>query len=70
MFHFVGLIGLNLGEEFFLKKVTSHAPAASAVPPPVLTEGTPVTLIAVAGFDRQVPTVGQTVTLCAGPGID
>jgi hypothetical protein len=62
MFHFAGLIGLNLGEEFFLKKVTSHAPAASAVRPPVLPEGTPVTLIAVGGFDGQVPTVGQAVT--------
>ncbi len=61
MFHFVGLIGLNLGEELFLKRFTSHAPAASAVRPPVLPEGTPVTLIAVEGFDGQVPTVGQAV---------
>jgi hypothetical protein len=63
MFHFAGLIGLNLAEELFLKKVTTHAPAASADPRPVLPEGTPVTLIAVAGFDGQAPTVGQTVTL-------
>jgi hypothetical protein len=61
MFHFVGLIGLNLGEELFLKRLTSHAPAVSAVNPPVLREGTPVTLIAVQGFDGQAPTVGQTV---------
>jgi hypothetical protein len=63
MFHFVGLIGLNLGEELFLKRFTSHAPAASAVNPPVLREGTPVTLIAVQGLDGQVPTLDETVTL-------
>jgi len=63
MFHFVGLIGLNLGEELLFKKVTTHAPAASAVSHPVLREGTPVTLIAVAGFDGQAPPpIGQTVT--------
>jgi hypothetical protein len=62
MFHFAGLIGLNLGEEFFFKKVTTHKPAEAAAKPPVLSEGTPVTLIAVDDFDGQLPTAGQTVT--------
>jgi len=62
MFHFAGLIGLNLGEEFFLKRVTSHKPVASAENRVLLREGTPVTLIAVQGLDGQATTVGQTVT--------
>ena len=61
MFHFAGLIALNLGEEFFLKKLTTHASAAAGAKPPVLPEGTPVTLIAVEDSDGQLP-VGQTVT--------
>lgn len=62
MFHFVGLIGLNLGEELFLKKFTSHTPEPQSVSnAPVLREGTPVILIAVEGFDQQLPTVGQKV---------
>lgn len=62
MFHFVGLIGLNLGEEFFFKKVTSHVPQDSAAQSPVLPEGTPVTLIAVDGLNGRGLTAGQTVT--------
>lgn len=62
MFHFVGLIGLNLGQEFLLKKVTSHVPEASAAQPPVLREGTPVMLVAVDGLSGQGVTAGQTVT--------
>ena len=62
MFHFVGLIGLNLGQEFFLKKVTSHAPAKSAASIPVLREGTPVPLIVVDGFDVRQTAAGETVT--------
>jgi hypothetical protein len=60
MFHFAGLIGLNLSEELFLKKFTSHAPQAAN--PPVLREGIPVKLIAVDGFAAQGATAGQTVT--------
>ena len=62
MFHFAGLIGLNLSEELFLKNLTSHAPAKSAHSTPVLREGIPVTLIAVDGFGGQGSTAGQTVT--------
>ena len=62
MFHFVGAIALNLGEELLLKKFTSHAPAKSVANPPALREGSPVTLIAVDGFDSQAASAGQTVT--------
>jgi len=62
MFHFAGMIGLNLGEELFLKKLTSHAPAKVAHSIPVLREGSPVALIAVDGFGER-STSGQTVTL-------
>ena len=61
MFHFAGLIALNLSEELFLKKFTSHAPKLAASVP-VLREGSPVALIAVDGFDTQGSTAGQTVT--------
>jgi hypothetical protein len=63
LFRSVGLVGLNLFEEFLLKKLTPHTPnlrpAANA---PVLREGTPVRLIAVNGFGAQGPVAGQTVT--------
>jgi hypothetical protein len=62
MFHFGGLIALDLGEEFFLKKLTSHAPAESTTNAPTLREGTPVKLIAVNGFGPQGVIGGQTVT--------
>jgi hypothetical protein len=62
MFHFVGLIALNLGEEFVLKKFTSHAPRGTAASVPILREGTPVKLIAVSGFGSQGAVGGQTVT--------
>jgi hypothetical protein len=62
MFHFGGLIGLNLGQEFFLKKFTSHAPAGSAASVPTLREGTPVKLIAVDGFGSHGVVGGRTVT--------
>jgi Carboxypeptidase regulatory-like domain len=63
MFHFAGLVGLNLAEEFFLKKVTHHAPGVqSATDVPVLREGSPVPLIAVDGFQADGATVGQTVS--------
>lgn len=62
MFHFGGLIALNLGEEFFFKHVTSHSKRESAAGATLLQEGTPVTLIAADGFtaDRAAP--GQAVT--------
>ena len=63
MFHFGGLIALNLGEEFVLKKLTSHTPKVQPVVDVlVLHEGTPVPLIAVDGFSAQGATAGQTVT--------
>ena len=65
MFHFGGLIALDLGEEFFLKKFTSHAPAESSANVPTLREGTPVKLIAVNGFGPQGAVGGQNGYLCA-----
>jgi hypothetical protein len=63
MFHFAGLVGINLAEELFLKKLTTHASGPQAAAPvPVLREGSPVTLIAVDGFDAQAATPGQKVT--------
>ncbi len=61
MFHFAGLIGLNLAEELFLKKLTTHTPEDQSANTPVLREGTPVHLIAVEGFGTPPP-AGQTVT--------
>ena len=63
MFHFVGLVALNLGEEFVFNKVTHHAPqASSAAAVPVLQEGSPVPLIAVDGLDSHGVKSAQTVT--------
>lgn len=62
MFHFAGLIGLNLGEELLLKRFTSHAPSNSAHSIPVLREGSPVTLIAVDDLERPGSNAGQTIT--------
>jgi hypothetical protein len=63
MFHFAGLVGLNLAEEFLLKKVTHHAPELqSAAAVTVLPEGSPVPLIAVDGLTAGGVTTGQTVT--------
>jgi Carboxypeptidase regulatory-like domain len=63
MFHFAGLIALNLGEEFFFKKLTSHTPKFQAAADlPVLHEGTAVPLIAVDGFSAEGPAPGQIVT--------
>jgi hypothetical protein len=62
MFHFAGLVGLNLAEELLLKGVTHKAPQLqSAAAVHVLGEGSPVPLIAVDGF-RDGVTAGQTVT--------
>ena len=63
MFHFAGLVAVNLAEELLLKKVTSNRPEAqSAATAPVLREGSPVPLIAVDGFGAGGATAGQTVT--------
>jgi hypothetical protein len=63
MFHFVGLVALNFGQEFFLKKVTSHAPTfRAAAQGPVLREGTSVPLIAVDGFGAEGAVAGKEVT--------
>jgi hypothetical protein len=64
MFHFAGLVAVNLAEELFLKKATSNTPEVqSAANTPVLREGTAVPLIAVDGFSGGKVTAGQTVTL-------
>lgn len=63
LFRTVGLVGLNLFEEFLLKKLTTHTPDVQpAANAPVLREGTPVKLIVVNGFGAQATTAGQTVT--------
>jgi hypothetical protein len=63
MFHFAGLVGLNLAQELFLKQLTTHtSDPEAAAPVPVLREGSPVSLIAVDGFDAQAATPGQKVT--------
>jgi hypothetical protein len=62
-FHFAGRLALSLGEEFFLKKVTTNAPPDNiAANVPVLREGTPVSLIAVNGLTAEGATPGQTVS--------
>ncbi|MBV8569432.1 MAG: carboxypeptidase regulatory-like domain-containing protein [Acidobacteriaceae bacterium] len=61
MFRFGGLVGLNLAEEFLLKKVTNNKPRQLAGDGPVLREGTPVALIAVDGFSPKGESMGQTV---------
>jgi len=64
MFHFAGLVAVNLAEELFLKKVTSNTPEVhSAANRPVLREGTAVPLIAVEGFSAETVTGGQAVSL-------
>lgn len=62
MFRFAGLLGVNLAEEFFMKKLTTHKPTIEAENVPVLREGTPVRLIAVDGFRANGAMTGQTVS--------
>jgi hypothetical protein len=61
MFHFAGLVGVNLVEELLLKQLTSNKPAESAANAPVLREGTPVPLIAVDGLNAEGTMTGKTV---------
>lgn len=63
LFRAVGLVGVNLFEEFLLKKLTTHTPDVQpAANAPMLREGTPVRLIVVNGFGAQGGTASQTVT--------
>ncbi len=61
MFHFVGLAAVNLGQEFLLKRLTSHKPELQATAKTVLREGTPVRLIAVHGFSAEEARDGRAV---------
>jgi len=62
LFHFVGQVGVNLAEEFLLKKLTTNSSQNDrAAGTTVLREGSPVTLIAVNGFGEEAAP-GQTVT--------
>jgi hypothetical protein len=62
MFRIVGGVVLNLGQEFLLKKLTSHVPGnQSAASAPVLREGTPVALIAVDRLSTDTVSAGATV---------
>jgi hypothetical protein len=62
MFRFGGLVSMNLAEEFFLKKVTTHKPAVEAENVPVLHEGTPVPLIAVDGLSPDGAAAGKAIS--------
>jgi hypothetical protein len=62
LFHFAGSVGVNLAEEFLLKKLTTNSSQNDrAAGTTVLREGSPVTLIAVHGFGEEAAP-GQTVT--------
>jgi hypothetical protein len=62
MFHFVGSVALNLGQEFFLKRLTNHKPVEEAASKIVLPEGTPVPLIVVDAVAAEEVTTGRVVT--------
>jgi hypothetical protein len=61
MFHFIGLVGVNLAQEFLLKKLTSHKQELQSAAHTVLREGTPVRLIAVNGFSAEEAQDGRAV---------
>ena len=61
MFHFVGLVAVNLAQEFLLKKVTSNKQELQSAANTVLREGTPVRLIAVHGFSAEEAQDGRLV---------
>lgn len=62
MFHFVGSVALNLGQEFFLKRLTNHRPVEEAASKTVLPEGTPVPLLVVDAPPAEEVTAGRVVT--------
>jgi hypothetical protein len=62
MFHFVGLVAVNLGQEFVLKKLTSHKAELQSAANAVLREGTPVRLIAAHGFSAEEAQAGRPVS--------
>jgi hypothetical protein len=59
-----------LGEEFLLKKVTSHTPENRAENSTVLREGTPVPLIVADGFTAEEAKPGQTITFVLAHDFD
>jgi len=61
MFHFGGLVALNLGQEFVFSRLTSHKPVQAAASRTVLREGTPVPLIAVDAVVTEPAKDGQPV---------
>jgi hypothetical protein len=62
MFHFVGLVAVNLAQEFLLRKVTSHKAELQSART-VLREGAPVRLIVVHGFSAEEAQDGRPVEL-------
>jgi hypothetical protein len=63
LFHFAGQIGVNLAQEFLLKKLTSNKPPTElAANTPVLREGTPVALIALDRLDAERVPTGRTIS--------
>ena len=66
MFHFVGLVAVNMAQEFLLKKVTRHKAELQSPSTTVLPEGTPVRLIATHGFfEGQAQDGGQVEFILA-----
>ena len=63
MFHFVGLVAVNVAQEFLLKKLTSHKAELPSRATTVLREGTPVRLIPAHGFSAEEAQDGRPVEL-------
>jgi len=61
-FHFVGLVAVNLAQEFLLKQLTSRKQELQSAAQIVLREGTPVRLIAVHGFSAEEAQDGRTIS--------
>jgi hypothetical protein len=61
MFHFGGLVALNLAQEFVFSRLTSHKPVQAAASRTVLREGTPVPLIAVDAVLAEPAKDGRSV---------
>ncbi len=60
LFRFMGRVAVDLSQELLLNKLTTNAPPDAKAP--VLREGTPVPLIAVAGLNTQGVPTGKTVS--------